>query len=353
MCTKEKTALDPRQQVCELLSVRVERMAFRAVSSGASGSCKRVMATRAGAAPTASTSVAHATDAPAFADAGAFVFDCDGVIWRGEVAVDGASEVLDAIASAGKRAVFVTNNSTKSRDGYLKKFHRLGLSQVQRDDIFSSSYAAAAYLRDSLGFGPSDSKRRKAYVVGEAGITEELELAQIPYLGGSADAGKVPDMSEGGMVEVDENVGAVVVGLDRNISYYKLQYSTLCIRELDASFVATNTDAVTHVTDAQEWAGNGSMVGAIRGSSEVEPTVVGKPNSLMLEQIASQLGLKTSELVMVGDRLDTDVLFAQQNGLRSVLALSGVTTKDTMEQSNIRPDCYCDSIADLLKVQLK
>ena len=82
-------------------------------------------------------------------------------------------------------------------------------------------------------------------------------------------------------------VAAVVVGFDRHINYHKIQYATLCIRENPGcEFIATNLDAVTHLTDAQEWAGNGSMVGAIKGSTKREPTVVGKPADFMLSNIA-------------------------------------------------------------------
>lgn len=85
----------------------------------------------------------------------------------------------------------------------------------------------------------------------------------------------------------------MVVGFDRNINYYKIQYATLCIRENPGClFLATNRDAVTHLTDAQEWAGNGSMVGAIVGSTKREPTVVGKPSGFMLENIARQFSLQ-------------------------------------------------------------
>lgn len=280
----------------------------------------------------------------------AFVLDCDGVVWRGDEVIEGVPEVLDMLKGMGKRAVFVTNNSTKSRKGYLKKFHQLGLTQVNEDDIFSSSFAAAGYLR-SQGFGPEDPARRSAYVIGEAGVMEELDYSGIPAIGGPDHAGVEPPTGPGGKVEVDESVGAVVVGLDKSINYYKLQYATVCIRELGAEFVATNTDAVTHITDAQEWAGNGALVGAVQGSTEVEPMVVGKPNAFMLEHIAQQLGLRMDQLCMVGDRLDTDVLFGQRNGLRTVLSLSGVTPYETLEKSTVQPDSYCASLADLLSVK--
>ena len=115
-----------------------------------------------------------------------------------------------------------------------------------------------------------------------------------------------------------------MVGFDRYINYYKIQYATLCIRENPGCiFIATNRDAVTHLTDAQEWAGNGSMVGAIMGSTKKEPLTVGKPNGFMLENIAKQFGLKPDQICMVGDRLDTDIQFGKSGGLTTCLVLSG------------------------------
>jgi phosphoglycolate phosphatase len=154
-------------------------------------------------------------------------------------------------------------------------------------------------------------------------------------------------------MEHDNDVGAVVVGFDRNINYYKIQYATLCIRENPGClFIATNRDAVTHLTDAQEWAGNGSMVGAIVGSTKREPTVVGKPNGFMLSNIAEAFGLEPSRICMVGDRLDTDILFGQGGGLTTCLVLSGVTTEEQLlaPANEVRPDFYMGQLSDLLDV---
>ena len=84
-------------------------------------------------------------------------------------------------------------------------------------------------------------------------------------------------MKPGGKLEPDEDIGAVVCGFDREINYFKIQTAQLAINEMGAEFIATNLDAVTHLTDAQEWAGNGAMVGAIKGCTGQEPTLVGKP----------------------------------------------------------------------------
>jgi phosphoglycolate phosphatase len=281
----------------------------------------------------------------------------------------------------GKRLVFVTNNSTKSRAGYTAKFKSLGLNvtaarlfrahrssrrltRAAQEEIFSSSFAAAAYF-ESTNF-PKDKKARSAfpvlsltsaahlspqvYVVGEVGIQQELDLVGVAHKGGPADASKTIDLAPGAMMHHDPDVAAVVVGFDRHINYYKIQYATLCIRENPGClFVATNTDAVTHLTDAQEWAGNGSMVGALRGSCQREPIVVGKPAAFMLDYIAKKFSVRPDQMCMVGDRLDTDILFGRDGGLRTLLVLSGVTSEATLlsPDNAIAPDLYADSLADL------
>ncbi|CAL5321907.1 unnamed protein product [Camellia sinensis] len=317
-----------------------------------------------------------------------FIFDCDGVIWKGDKLIDGVPETLDMLRTKGKRLVFVTNNSTKSRKQYGKKFETLGLN-VCEEEIFASSFAAAAYLK-SIDF-PKD---KKVYVIGEDGILKELELAGFQYLGGPEDGGKKIELKPGFLMEHDHNVGAVVVGFDRYFNYYKVQYGTLCIRENPGClFIATNRDAVTHLTDAQEWAGSkdvliaksqkgkhiilvkyvvglnqftdyyvgpekkelggGSMVGALCGSTQREPLVVGKPSTFMMDYLANKFGIQKSQICMVGDRLDTDILFGQNGGCKTLLVLSGVTSLSMLQNPNnsIQPDFYTNKISDFLSLK--
>lgn len=274
-----------------------------------------------------------------------FIFDCDGVIWKGDSLIAGVPETLDMLRSKGKRLVFVTNNSTKSRKQYGKKFETLGLT-VGEEEIFASSFAAAAYL-ESIDFPPD----KKVYVIGEIGILKELELAGFKYLGGPDDGDKRIELKPGFLLEQDKDVGAVVVGFDRYVNYYKIQYGTLCIRENPGClFIATNRDAVTHLTDAQEWAGGGSMVGALRGSTQKEPIVVGKPSTFMMDYVSKKFQISKSQICMVGDRLDTDILFGQNGGCKTLLVLSGVTTLPMLQNpaNSIQPDFYTNKVSDLL-----
>merc|ERR1740130_189538 len=277
-------------------------------------------------------------------DVDVFIFDCDGVIWKGDSLIDGVPAILDKLRAAGKKCFFVTNNSTKSRKGYKSKFDGLGL-EVDAEEILSSSFAAAAYLEQTK----FKDTGKKVYIIGEVGIKEELDLVGVPYIGAEDFKGMEPDMGKVGKVDVDPDVGAVVVGFDRWINYYKIQYAQLCINEIPGcQFIATNLDAVTHLTAVQEWAGNNAMVGAIKGCTGQEPTLVGKPSPLMIDYLEFKYGIDKSRCCMVGDRLDTDVLFGVDNGLKSLLVLSGVTSEEKLlsDENKITPDYYADSIVD-------
>ncbi|CAN1169897.1 Phosphoglycolate phosphatase 2 [Linum perenne] len=130
----------------------------------------------------------------------AFLFDCDGVIWKGDKLIDGVSQTLDLLRSKGKKLVFVTNNSTKSRSQYAAKFHSLGIL-VTEDEIFSSSFAAAMYLKVNE-FPPE----KKVYVIGMEGIVQELQQAGFTALGGPEDAEKRAEWKSNTLFEHDKSV---------------------------------------------------------------------------------------------------------------------------------------------------
>ncbi|KAF6145135.1 hypothetical protein GIB67_013486, partial [Kingdonia uniflora] len=130
----------------------------------------------------------------------AFLFDCDGVIWKGDKLMEGVPQTLQMLRSKGKKLVFVTNNSTKSRKAYAKKFLSLGLD-VTEEEIFTSSFAAAMYLKTS-GF----PREKKVYVIGEEGILDELEIAGFTGLGGPEDGNKRVELKPNCLFEHDKSV---------------------------------------------------------------------------------------------------------------------------------------------------
>mmetsp|Transcript_42455 Transcript_42455/g.113590 ORF Transcript_42455/g.113590 Transcript_42455/m.113590 type:complete len:335 (-) Transcript_42455:174-1178(-) len=241
-----------------------------------------------------------------------FIFDCDGVIWKGDSLISGVHSTLERLRAAGKKVFFVTNNSSKSRRGYKAKFDSLGLNVIP-EEIFSSSFAVSVYL-ENIGFKQTG---KRVYIIGERGIQEELDIIGVPWIGGEDHMDKKIELKPGSFfifaiteanfselsgfaLEHDRGVGAVIVGFDRNINYYKIQYAQLCINEnKDCQFIATNLDQVTHLTDAQEWAGNGCMVGAVKGCTGRDPIVVGKPAPLMIEYICKKYDLQPGQICMV------------------------------------------------------
>jgi len=197
--------------------------------------------------PSPAVSPVRLRGAPDLMDgADVFIFDCDGVIWKGDTLIPEAAAALDTLRRRGKRLFFITNNSTRTREGFRAKFTKLGVP-VATEEIFSSSFAAALYLQQN----PLPAHKNKVYVVGQEGISQELELAGIPSLGGAADSDKAGrQWGPGSMVETDPAVGAVVVGMDTDINYYKIQYAQLCVNA-GALFVATNMDQTGHLSEKQ------------------------------------------------------------------------------------------------------
>jgi phosphoglycolate phosphatase len=266
----------------------------------------------------------------------------------GSQRINSAHEVIHQLKQAGKQVYFVTNNSTKSRTTLKKKFDALGID-VDYDEILSSSFAAALYLKQKGYGGYGISK--KVYVIGEEGICDELRMADIECIGGPAHSGEKVDLTLNESMVVDPEVGAVVAGLDTQINYHKIQYAQLCINELNCEFVATNTDEIAHLTSSQQWAGGGAIIGALRGCTGRAPVLVGKPSSVLINHIfARHADVDADRICMVGDRLNTDILFGLDHNLTTLLTLSGVTKEKQLfsKDNKIIPHYFMDNIDDLL-----
>ncbi|KAI9300190.1 HAD-like domain-containing protein [Cunninghamella echinulata] len=244
-----------------------------------------------------------------------FLFDCDGVIWEGQHLIPGVLEALHKLRQKGKKLFFVTNNSTTSRASFLKKFERLGI-EASLDEIFSSAFATASYLKNVLHF-PQD---KKVYIIGMSGITEELAHEGIKSCGAEADSG----ILDNDPVPDDPEVGAVVVGLDTQVNYkkYAKAFSYLT-RNPNCHFIATNEDT-TFPIHGSLYPGAGSIASPLVVALKRRPDVVlGKPAQNMLEAIFAQYNLEQSKTCMIGDRLDTDIDFGLKGGIETLCVLTG------------------------------
>ncbi|XP_016422815.1 pyridoxal phosphate phosphatase-like [Sinocyclocheilus rhinocerous] len=276
------------------------------------------------------------------------LFDCDGVIWNGETAVTGAPEVVSLLKQRGKRVFFVTNNCTRPRENYVQKFSRLGFADVAEEEIFSSAYCSAAYLRDVARL------QGKVYVIGCGGVMKELRDAGVPVA-------EEEDAEPGASIytcPLDPDVKAVLVGYDENFTFMKLAKACCYLRSSECLFLATDPDPWHPLRGGRVTPGSGSLTAALETASSRKATVIGKPSCFMFDCIASQFGLDPARSLMIGDRLETDVLFGSNCGLTTVLTLTGVSTlqealafRDSQEpqQKHCAPDYVMESVADFLQ----
>lgn len=160
------------------------------------------------------------------------LFDCDGVIWNGEKAIAGAVKVVNSLIRRGKNVVFVTNNCTRPRQNYVNKFCRLGFTDVMLEQIFSSSYCSALYLRDVV------KVRGQVFVIGCDGLRRELQEAGVPCVEEEADE---PDATIYNCT-LAPDVKAVLVGHDDKLTFLKLAKASCYLRDPDCLFLATDND---------------------------------------------------------------------------------------------------------------
>ncbi|KAF7712288.1 Uncharacterized protein PECH_003736 [Penicillium ucsense] len=292
-----------------------------------------------------------------------WLFDCDGVIWSGDEVIDGASKAVEFLRNHGKRVIFVTNNAARSRPMLKKKFDRLGIAATE-DEIVSSAYAAAVYLKNVLKF-PAD---RRVFVMGMEGIEAELDTVGIQRCGGThpEDNKFLPANDYSSLVEegaIDPAVGAVVCGFDMHLNYAKLckayRYLTregaqgpVLARETGGGchFILTNDDKVVPAV-GQLWPGSGSLATPLIDSTKREPIVVGKPHAPMLETVKSLYNIDESRSIFVGDNLHTDILFAQDGKMDSLLVLTGVTKEEDCQTEAIWPSFTMDSISNIVAAE--
>jgi len=278
-----------------------------------------------------------------------FLIDCDGVLWSGDDVFDGIVDTIKLLRTKGKRTVFVTNNSTKSRADYVEKLASKGIpSEV--DDIFGSSYSSAVYISRILKL---PAPMNKVFVLGEAGIEEELSTEDVPFIGGTDPAYRrdmTPEDSQGiadGSL-LDPDVGVVLAGLDFHINYLKLSHAFQYLRR-GAKFLATNTDSTLPLNHSF-FPGAGSVLIPLVHMTGQKPLSLGKPSQAMMDAIEGKFHLDRSRTCMVGDRLDTDIKFGVEGKLGGTLAvLTGVNKKEDWEKDGAAavPAFYVDTLSDL------
>jgi NagD protein len=249
-----------------------------------------------------------------------YIFDLDGTLYLGDALLPQASETIATLRKRGAAVVFLSNNPTRTTAQYAAKLEQLGIPAVPAD-VINSSQVLVAWLKDNL---PSAT----VFVVGEQPLKDDLVAAGFALA------------TRPGTTDL------VVASFDRTFDYPKLQFAFDAIRA-GARFVATNADRYCPVPGGGE-PDAAAVIAAIEActATHVE-VVVGKPSPLMARAALARIDLSPSRCLMVGDRLETDVLMGRDAGMATALALTGATTREALASSGIQPTYVIERLGEL------
>jgi NagD protein len=244
--------------------------------------------------------------------------DMDGVLVHEEKAIPGAAEFIARLTATGRRFLVLTNNSIYTPRDLRARLLSAGID-VPEESLWTSALATAQFLHDQR---PGAS----AFVIGEAGLTTALHSV--------------------GLVMTRRDPDYVVLGETRTYSFESITTAIQLI-ERGARFIATNPDP-TGPSLQGSLPATGSVAALITKATGIEPYFVGKPNPLMMRSALNRIDAHSETTVMVGDRMDTDVVSGLEAGLRTVLVLTGSTRPADVDRFPYRPTQISDSIADLV-----
>ena len=253
-----------------------------------------------------------------------FILDVDGVIRRGDKPIPQAVKAVNRLIEMGKKVVFVSNNSTRSRKIYIQRFKDFGVN-AKEDQMFLTTYVTATYIKQNYG-------KAKIFTTGEPGLVEELKLA-------------------GHQIVDYRDADILVVGSNRQISFEILTKALRMCLDQDKKYIATNPDKIFPSEDGPV-PGTGMIIGALYWMTDRMPDCIcGKPEKVIMEQALDYLQLKADEVVVVGDQIDVDVVAGKRVGAKTLLVLSGVTTEENLdrmiEKFDEKPDFILRDLSEL------
>lgn len=245
-----------------------------------------------------------------------YLIDLDGTMYKGKEKIEAAPGFIKQLKDKRIPYLFLTNNSTSSPEQVAAKLSSQFGIEAEPAEVYTSSLAAAEYIRRQPG--------KRVYVVGEKGLLDALESVGCEF--------------------VEDQIDHVVVGLDTKLTYEKCEKASLAIQQ-GASFVATNKD--TNLPNEKGLVpGAGSLVALIETATRVKPTFVGKPEGFIMASALDRMGLSPEEVVMVGDNYETDILAGINNGIDTLLVLTGFTARQDLAQYPDQPTHVVESLED-------
>lgn len=248
-----------------------------------------------------------------------FLFDLDGTVYIGDNEIEGSFEAVNELRKMGKRICFFTNNSSRMHTDYIARLNNLGL-RVYSDEIYTSGQVTCEYILDHF-------RGSKVYLLGNERLRSEFLLYGIE------------------LSDTDPDIA--VLGFDTTLTYDRLYQFCKFIKK-GIPYIATHPDFNCPAEECP-MPDVGAFIEAIRLTTDRVPEyIMGKPHTIAGERISKRYNLPPSQIAMVGDRLYTDIAFGKNCGFVSVLVLSGETTKEMAEKSDIVPDVMLNKVKDLI-----
>ncbi|MCG7381338.1 HAD-IIA family hydrolase [Paenibacillus sp. ACRRY] len=258
-------------------------------------------------------------------DYDAYCFDLDGTIYVSQMILPGVNSFINSLRSQGKRLLFLTNTPIHTREDCYKRLLSLGVS-CQLDEILTAGYVSGMYFAE---YAPD----ARVLVVGEEALRSELRaigmaLTEDPY-----------------------QSTHVLVGMDRQFHYDKLHLAAKAVRH-GAVLMATNPDSCCPV-QGDIIPDTGSILSSIEAASQQKVSIViGKPSPYYAEKALQLLNVNSSSCLMIGDRLETDILFGKQNGMKTALMLTGISSREDIQETGIIPDYIWSSFNECIMGQV-
>lgn len=252
-----------------------------------------------------------------------YIFDLDGTIYLGENLLPHAAETIQALRHSNKKVLFLSNKPIESRENYANKLTRLGI-ETHIGEVINSSFVSMLY------FGKHHPNAR-IYVIGEELLKQELVSAGLH------------------MAEQPTQTDIVLISLDRDVSYAKIHFAYHAAKA-GAQVWATNPDLVCPMP-GDEIIDAGATIAAIEALLRRKiDGVIGKPSPIMVQTVLKHLNLHAAECLMVGDRLETDILMGINAGMSTALMLTGVTLQGDIDRLGISPDYVFQSLSEILAI---
>ncbi|WP_010532280.1 TIGR01457 family HAD-type hydrolase [Lentibacillus jeotgali] len=246
----------------------------------------------------------------------AYLIDLDGTMYWGDKPIEFGAEFVDMLTAKDIPYLFLTNNSSKTQKQVSDKLQKMGIRSTPKH-VFTSSMATAKYIMQM-------KNNARCFVIGEEGLRDALERE--------------------GHTITEENCDVIVFGIDREVNYEKLSKACRAVRN-GAAFISTNADVALPTGRGLE-PGNGALTSVVTVSTGVNPTFIGKPESIIMEQALEQFGTSKAETLMVGDNYHTDIMAGINAGIDTLMVFTGVTPQTDLPGFEKKPTYHAHSLKE-------